>query len=451
MADGKNARQFIADELLRCSRCGYCMSVCPTFSVRHDESAVARGRNELVGRALAGGAKEYSELSKPLFDCLLCGACRSACFGCVETADIMVRARYLLQRERGIPLLQRIAFREVLADPPRMRRLMRLVALGYHAGLRDLASHLPGLRTLSASLDTACQMVPSMPKRFLRDALPDLGFVREISDQGDVWRLQGQRADGPTVAYFMGCGTDYQSPSQGEAAIRLIALFASSVLVVANRCCGLPPYAYGDLEGAAQLARANVELLVGAEPDVIVSECGSCSGFMRKWPELLAGTDAEPTAHRLRDLTRDLTVFLAARQWDALPSALEGHPVTYHDPCHLSRGQGVTDEPRRLLRDVVRADLREMPEADWCCGGAGTYGVTHPGASDAILSRKMGNIQSTQAELVCTACPACVAQLRRGAAGCQGGPVVEHIAETLCRALAISSGELTTKKDKPDR
>lgn len=90
-------RQFIADELLRCSRCGYCMSVCPTFAVGRDERAVARGRNELVRRALAGGARELAELRGPLNDCLLCGACRTACFGCVETADVMARARSIRQ------------------------------------------------------------------------------------------------------------------------------------------------------------------------------------------------------------------------------------------------------------------------------------------------------------------------------------------------------------------
>lgn len=430
-------RQFIANELLRCSRCGYCMSVCPTFAVQRDERSVARGRNELVRRALSGGARELAELRGPLNDCLLCGACRTACFGCVETADVMARARSVWQDEQGLPLVQRVAFRNVLADPPSMRHLMRLVSLGYAVGLRDIVSQLPGLHSILPSLDNACQMVPEMPRRFLRDALPDLGFVPRNGPLGDIWTLAGQRSNGPTVLYFLGCGADYQLPRQGEAAIRLLQRFSSSVIVAANRCCGLPPYAYGDFEGAAQLAQANVETISAVGADLVVSECASCSGFMRKWPEILAGTAAEQASHQLVSITCDLTQFLADQDWGSAANALEGCSVTFHDPCHLSRGQGIVEEPRRLLRDVARMDYRELPEADWCCGGAGTYAVTHPETSDRILERKMRNIESTGADLVCTACPACVAQLRRGLSRKEQGPRVQHIAQVLCGALNI--------------
>ncbi|MBP8954737.1 MAG: (Fe-S)-binding protein [Armatimonadetes bacterium] len=443
-------RQFIADELLRCSRCGYCMSVCPTFAVGRDERAVARGRNELVRRALAGGARELAELRGPLNDCLLCGACRTACFGCVETADVMARARSIWQDEHGLPLVQRVAFRDVLANPPLMRHLMRLVSLGYAVGLRELVSRLPGLRSVSPSLDNARQMVPEMPRRFLRDSLPELGFVPGSGPLGDVWMLAGDLSDGPKALYFLGCGADYQLPRQGEAAIRLLKRFSSCVIVAANRCCGLPPYAYGDLEGAAQLIQANVETISTAGADVVVSECASCSGFMRKWPELLAGTAAEQASHQLLSVTRDLTRFLAEQDWGPVESALEGISVTFHDPCHLSRGQGIGEEPRKLLRDVARMDFREMPEADWCCGGAGTYAVTHPQTSDRILERKVRNIESTGAKLVCTACPACIAQLRRGVSRDQQGPGVQHIAETLCEALNIPLSSWQKQKEKPD-
>ncbi|NSW57899.1 MAG: (Fe-S)-binding protein [Armatimonadetes bacterium] len=443
-------RQFIADELLRCSRCGYCMSVCPTFAVKRDERAVARGRNELVRRALAGGARELAELRGPLNDCLLCGACRTACFGCVETADVMARARSIWQDERGLPLAQRVVFRNVLADPPLMRHLMRLVSLGYGVGLRELASHLPGLHSILPSLDNACQMVPEMPRRFLRDCLPELGFVPGSGPLGDVWTLAGAWDDGPKILYFLGCGADYQLPRQGEAAIRLLQRFSSCVLVAANRCCGLPPYAYGDFDGSAQLAQANVRTISAAGADLVVSECASCSGFMRKWPDLLAGTDAEQTSHQLLSVTCDLTRFLAEQDWGEMESLLEGGSVTFHDPCHLSRGQGVVEEPRILLREVARMDFRELPEADWCCGGAGTYAVTHPQTSDRILDRKVRNIQSTGAGLVCTACPACVAQLRRGVSRDRSGPRVQHIAETLCDALNIPLTSWQKQKEKPD-
>jgi glycolate oxidase iron-sulfur subunit len=109
--------------------------------------------------------------------------------------------------------------------------------------------------------------------------------------------------------------------------------------------------------------------------------------------------------------------------------------VTYHDPCHLSRYQKITREPRDLLRRLPGVEYRELPEADWCCGSAGSYALSHHDLSMQILERKMENIRSTGAEIVVTPCPACVMQLRYGAQRF-GVPVqVMHLAEILRRAL----------------
>ena len=63
--------------------------------------------------------------------------------------------------------------------------------------------------------------------------------------------------------------------------------------------------------------------------------------------------------------------------------------VTYHDPCHLGRKQGVTEEPRAMLRRIPGLELVEMREGDWCCGGAGSYNLSNPDMSEKILARKL--------------------------------------------------------------
>jgi glycolate oxidase iron-sulfur subunit len=88
--------------------------------------------------------------------------------------------------------------------------------------------------------------------------------------------------------------------------------------------------------------------------------------------------------------------------------------VTYHDPCHLRRGQGVWKQPRELLQMIDSLEFVELPEADWCCGSAGSQLLSHYETSTKVLNRKMDNLESTQAEYIASGCPGCQMQLNVG-------------------------------------
>ena len=88
--------------------------------------------------------------------------------------------------------------------------------------------------------------------------------------------------------------------------------------------------------------------------------------------------------------------------------------ATYHDPCHASRSQGLAKEPREILNNIPGIEYRELPEADWCCGGAGSYALAHYDLSQKVLDRKMENLKKTGAEILVTSCPACMIQLAYG-------------------------------------
>lgn len=400
-------------ELARCNRCGYCMATCPTYRVLRDERRVARGRNELVRQVAEGRMELGRELRGPLFDCLLCGACTETCFGSVRTADLLVQARENWHRAHGQPLIQRVVFNELLPHPERMTALMRGFALGTRTGILDLAARLGILRWLSPAAEAAAGMAPRTPRHFLRDRLSEMGFVRE-PDPAAPWRLRpfSPTPAGPTVAYFIGCGTNYQLPAQGAAGMQLLALAGCEVLVFPNVCCGMPPFSYGDLTAARRLALRNLEAVATAPFDFVVSECASCGSFLRKYPALLADTGDWAVASSFAQRVRDLSELLDEL---SLPAAPRGGPsVTFHEPCHLGRGQGVREQPRRLLRDAGGYDLRELPEASWCCGGAGSYSLTHPAIAAEVLQRKMGRVTETGAQTLCTACSGCMLQLGRG-------------------------------------
>ena len=92
-----------------------------------------------------------------------------------------------------------------------------------------------------------------------------------------------------------------------------------------------------------------------------------------------------------------------------------------------------------MLQAIPGAEYRELPEADWCCGGAGTYALSHYELSMKVLDRKMNNLEKTGANLLVTSCPACIIQLDYGVRR-RGLPVrVRHISEVLMESWAADS------------
>ncbi len=119
-----------------------------------------------------------------------------------------------------------------------------------------------------------------------------------------------------------------------------------------------------------------------------------------------------PTARALSAKIKDISEFLGS-----IPLQEPRHPLkikaTYHDPCHLRRGQGVWKQPRQLMQ-LAGAEFIELRESDWCCGSAGTQAITHYHGSMQVLSRKMQNVADTDTEVVAAGCPGCQLQLGLG-------------------------------------
>ena len=88
--------------------------------------------------------------------------------------------------------------------------------------------------------------------------------------------------------------------------------------------------------------------------------------------------------------------------------------MTYHEACHLCHAQGVSRQPREVLRAIPGMDLVEMREATWCCGSAGVYNLTHAERANKILDRKLDNIAASGAETVAVGNPGCLLQLMAG-------------------------------------
>ena len=165
-------------------------------------------------------------------------------------------------------------------------------------------------------------------------------------------------------------------------------------------CCGQPAFNAGYRKAAGIAARRFVEIFENA--DWIVCPSGSCVNMVKNhYPDLFRGDDAWiRRARKVGQRTFELSQFLVdILKIDDMDAAYDGK-VTYHDACHLLRGLGVREQPRRLIRHLKGAEFVEMKDADRCCGFGGTFSVKYPDISTAMVDQKIRNIIDSGADTV---------------------------------------------------
>lgn len=425
--------QALYDHVITCGKCGFCQPVCPIFRATGREANVARGKVALYRNMLEDRTEIGPDTTDAFANCLLCRACTEACFSAVKTDKVVVSFRHAYAERFGRGMLQRAVFRFLLPHPRLMRGLVRTIWALRKTGLPDLMRRAGLIGLLNPKLERALELREGTPgpllttrlkrrRKAARTAAASGAGVGTLEPSaGSSAGTSKLGAAAPLVGYWMSCGYNYVLPQVGEATIDVLEALGARVEILNNVCCGMAAYGYGDLEAAKALARDNLSRLGDLDRyEAIVSECGSCSGHLKEYVDLLED-DPEwaPKAAALKHKMRSFSEYIQEK--GGLPEPTGKAPVrepviiTYHDPCHMTkRYQNVVAQPRQILRSLEGYEFREAAESDSCCGAAGTYGVLHPETSAAIIDRKSGFIKDTGAAVVATECPSCMMQLAFG-------------------------------------
>ncbi len=174
----------------------------------------------------------------------------------------------------------------------------------------------------------------------------------------------------------------------------------------------------GDLAAARTLARRYLDRIDPFAVDAIITNAGGCGSHLRHYDHLLAEDPAyAPRALEWSRKVRDVHEWLVEigfRRPTGLKGEVAAKPVTYVESCHLCHGQGVSAQPREILQSIPGLELRECDEAQWCCGSAGIYNITHPETATRLQRRKVGHVRATGAGIVATANPGCHLQIKGG-------------------------------------
>jgi L-lactate dehydrogenase complex protein LldE len=236
----------------------------------------------------------------------------------------------------------------------------------------------------------------------------------------------------PRVGLFVTCLVDLFRPSVGFAAVKLLEDAGCTVDVPeAQTCCGQPAFNSGDRADAAAIAR-NV-IAAFRSYDYVVAPSGSCGGMIVKhYPELFEpGTADHEAALELAGRTHELVSFLTRIMKVEKVEASFPARATYHDSCSGLRELGIKAEPRKLLASVAGVSLREMTDAEVCCGFGGTFCVKYPGISDKMLEKKLKHIHATGADTLIAGDLGCLMNMA-GKLKREGSAVkVRHVAEVL--------------------
>ena len=192
-----------------------------------------------------------------------------------------------------------------------------------------------------------------------------------------------------TVGFFVGCMYGMRLPKTAVDAVEVLRRNGIRVIIPKEQiCCGSPLIRTGQLEFLDTIKRRNIDAFRFRGIDTVMTMCAGCGSTLK---------NDYQTPFDVMDISEVLT------KYGIEPPARLQIKATYHDPCHLLRGQGIKNQPRQLIKQVV--ELIEMPSI--CCGSGGGVRSGNPEEAAALGDRRGDEIKKTGADIVISSCPFC--------------------------------------------
>ncbi len=217
------------------------------------------------------------------------------------------------------------------------------------------------------------------------------------------------------ASIFITCLIDQFYPQVGEAMVKVLRDQGVRLAFhQAQTCCGQPAFNSGFQSQARDLAKRFISIFEGDE--YVVAPSGSCTSMVRVYyPDLFKDdTDMLEKARKLGERTYEFSEFLVKVLGVEDVNASHKGSVTYHPSCHLLRELNVRTEPQRLLQNVQGIEMKNLPDAEQCCGFGGSFSVKYPHISGSILERKLDCIRKSGADTLVANDAGCLMHMAGG-------------------------------------
>jgi L-lactate dehydrogenase complex protein LldE len=224
-------------------------------------------------------------------------------------------------------------------------------------------------------------------------------------------------------------------PHIGEATVTLLhRLGINPVYHEEQTCCGQPAINAGYQQEAQKAAKHFIKVF--GDDEKVVSPSGSCVCMVKyRYPELFENEPewrrrAEELAPRMFELSQYLVDVLNIEDTGA---SFAGK-VAYHESCHILRGLGVSEQPKKLIGSVKGAQLVSLDAADSCCGFGGEFANHYPDISESMVKEKVENYVASGADLLLLCEPGCLLNIGGFLSRNYPGKKVMHLASFLANS-----------------
>jgi glycolate oxidase iron-sulfur subunit len=407
------------ERLNTCNKCGFCQASCSVYKEVLNEAFATRGRLRLIKAVADGELERTPYYEKIINSCLMCEECSTNCPSGVQGHALIQMAREDLANIKGIPLIKKLPIEKVLPN-----NILRKFSFDSFRLFKNLV--INPLSSLHSIRGINLQSLPIAKEDFLSSYKPS-GLVKRTKFR---------------VGFFIGCMMNHTMPEVANSVVRVLERYDCEVIVPKEqRCCGTPAHVYGHRKASIEMAAFNIKLFTELGVDHIITACASCGGMLKNYGKLFTedkelNEQAANFSNKMRDITQYLIDDLAIKL-DKITSPISGK-ITYHDPCHLVRGQNISTQPREILQGIKGHDYVEMPGASKCCGASGMFQGFYPNEATAISNKKIANIRTTNADYVITNCPACHHRI-------QGSLKLNNMPQPVVHIVQLLDPEFSTK------
>jgi heterodisulfide reductase subunit D len=387
-------RQLI--EIDACTQCGECLKHCPVQEVTGNPAIsppekirrfreFLRTTDGLKARLLGPTTVDprlLEDFAKAVYECTTCGACGQNCPVGIFTQRLWPTLRTELVK-RGL-------------------------------GPRGIQTGMPGAIARSGNpydKPAAERFAPWFPEQV----------------------AVAERAE---IGYYAGCSGAYEAQPmvRGDALVLGATGEPFTMLPPTEEvCCGFPLFITGQHDLLGELVKRLVDGYAARGVTTLVCSCPCCVNIMaRDWPAIYGA----PLPFKVRHITQHVTD--ALRQGKLRVRRELRESVIYHDPCYLTRGVGVIEEPRAVLRSIPGLTLLEFEQHGLnsrCCGSGGAARKVFHENAIAMGRLTIDEAVAKQADRLILSCPACYAKVNEAMRGYEKQIVITDIMELLASLL----------------
>ena len=383
-------------EIDACTQCGECLKHCPVQMVTGDPSVsppekirmfkeFLRKTDSLKAR-LFGPDKISREVLehfvKAVYECTTCGACGQSCAVGIHTQRLW----------------------------PALRREMVRRGLGPIGGQADMPE---------ITLKTGNVYNKPAEERF-SPWFPDSVKIK----------------DKAKIAYYAGCTGAYTAMPMVRGDVLVLGASGVDFTMLPPEeevCCGFPLFITGQHEILEDLVRRLVEGYAARGVETLLCSCPCCVNIMtRDWP-LYYG---KKLPFRIMHITQFVTDQMRSGRLKVDKQL--GERLIYHDPCYLSRGVGIIEEPREVLRGIPGAEIIEFDrnrENSRCCGAGGAARKVFEENANAIGRLAIDEAVEKGADRLILSCPACYGKVNEAMEDHDTKIVITDIMELLASLI----------------